>query len=43
MKTDRGVEGGVEGDFCRRGADKQQYKACCTVASKGNPSALRYN
>lgn len=24
-----------------RGADKQQYKACCTVACQGNPSALR--
>lgn len=33
-------EGGVEGDFSLRGADKQQYKAFCTVACQGNPSAL---
>lgn len=38
-----GVEGEGEwmGIFPLRGADKQQYKACCTVACQGNPSALR--
>lgn len=35
-------EGGRDREGGRgRGADKQQYKACCTVACQGNPSALR--